>query len=127
RFCAAFSHKLAAHLAGLGWIGKSCLLITPEVGPRVRWTTVLTDAPLATTGEAMDERCGDCDQCVEICPAGAVTGRAFRADEPRDARFDTSKCDGYFATMKEQDPETAVCGMCLYVCPHGRRHAGSDP
>ena len=40
-----FSHKLAAHLAGLGWIGKSCLLVTPDHGPRVRWITVLTDAP----------------------------------------------------------------------------------
>ena len=48
---AIFSHKLAAHLAGLGWIGKSCLLVTPEVGPRVRWTTVLTDAPLEPAGE----------------------------------------------------------------------------
>lgn len=37
RICGIFSHKLAAHLAGLGWIGKSCLLITPEHGPRVRW------------------------------------------------------------------------------------------
>lgn len=35
RITAVFSHKLAAHLAGLGWIGKSCLLITPEAGPRV--------------------------------------------------------------------------------------------
>ena len=26
----AISHKLSAHLSGLGWIGKSCLLITPE-------------------------------------------------------------------------------------------------
>ena len=46
RLTGVFSHKLAAHLAGLGWIGKSALLITPEHGPRVRWGTVLTDAPL---------------------------------------------------------------------------------
>jgi epoxyqueuosine reductase len=45
RICAAFSHKLAAHLAGLGWIGKSCLLITPQAGPRVRWVSVLTGRP----------------------------------------------------------------------------------
>lgn len=121
RFRAEFSHKLAAHLAGLGWIGKSCLLITPETGPRVRWTTVLTNAPLAETGEAMDERCGDCEQCVEICPVNAFAGRAFRTDEPREVRYDASKCDGYFAKMKEKDPEVAVYGMCLYVCPYGRR------
>ena len=30
RLCGVFSHKLAAHLAGLGWIGKSCLLVTPR-------------------------------------------------------------------------------------------------
>ena len=41
-----FSHKLAAHLSGLGWIGKNCLLITPDFGPRVRFVTILTDAPL---------------------------------------------------------------------------------
>src|SRR5674476_654700 len=29
--CGIFSQKLAAHLAGLGWIGKSCLLITPDL------------------------------------------------------------------------------------------------
>ena len=50
RVAAIFSHKLAAHMAGLGWIGKSCLLITPEAGPRVRWATVLTDAPIARNG-----------------------------------------------------------------------------
>ena len=31
--CGIVSQKLAAHLAGLGWIGKSCLLITPDHGP----------------------------------------------------------------------------------------------
>jgi epoxyqueuosine reductase QueG len=120
RICAVFSHKLAAHLAGLGWIGKSCLLVTPEVGPRVRWATVLTDAPLQVTGKPMEERCGSCIQCVEICPVQAFTGEPFRASEPRERRYDASKCDRYFATMKEKDVELAVCGLCLYVCPYGK-------
>jgi len=60
RNCAAFSHKLAAHLAGLGWIGKSCLLVTPQVGPRVRWISVLTDAPLPGTGAAESAGQGLC-------------------------------------------------------------------
>ena len=80
RLCAVFSHKLAAHLAGLGWIGKSCLLVTPQVGPRVRWTSVLTDAPLAATGMPMEQQCGDCTECVDICPVQAFTGRAFDED-----------------------------------------------
>ena len=121
RICAIFSHKLSAHLAGLGWIGKNCLLITPDMGPRVRWATVLTDAPLATSGRPMDERCGDCRECINICPVRAFTGQAFQAGEPRAARFDARKCDRYFKCMKENDPETAVCGLCLYTCPYGRR------
>lgn len=121
RLCAVFSHKMAAHLAGLGWIGKSCLLVTPELGPRVRWATVLTDAPLQATGEPMTERCGTCVQCVEICPVGAFTGQAFREDQPREARYDASKCDRYFASMKKKEADLAVCGLCLYVCPYGRQ------
>ena len=121
RLCAAFSHKMTAHLAGLGWIGKSCLLVTPQVGPRVRWSTVLADAPLEATGGPMEERCGACRQCVEICPVQAFTGQPFRVNEPRESRYDAARCDRYFAEMKAGDPETAVCGLCLYVCPYGRR------
>jgi epoxyqueuosine reductase len=121
RICAIFSHKLAAHLAGLGWIGKSCLLVTPEVGPRARWVTILTDAPLPPTGEPLAERCGDCEECVEICPMQAFTGEPFRPTEAREIRYDAGKCQSYFAEMKTQDPEAAVCGLCLYVCPHGRK------
>ena len=122
RICAVFSHKLAAHLAGLGWIGKNCLLVTPEIGPRVCWTTVLTDAPLAITGGPMDERCGECVKCVKVCPVSAFTGRAFREDEPREARFDASKCERYFAKM-EEDGDRAVCSLCLYICPYGSKYA----
>jgi epoxyqueuosine reductase QueG len=116
---AAFSHKLAAHLAGLGWIGKSCLLVTPQAGPRVRWASILTDAPL-TPGQPMDERCGDCRVCVEACPPQVLTNRNFVPDEPRQARYDAHACNAY-QRDSEDFVEVRVCGMCVYACPHGRK------
>lgn len=118
KLVASFSHKMAAHLAGLGWIGKNCLLITPKRGPRVRWATILTDAPLKVTGEAREEECGTCQQCVEICPVNAFTGQPFRENEAREARFDAGKCDRYLTKLEEGD-QIGVCGMCLYICPYG--------
>jgi epoxyqueuosine reductase len=115
----AFSHKLAAHLSGLGWIGKSCLLVTPESGPRVRWASVLTDAPLQPTGSPVDERCGSCTECVDICPAAAFTGVAFREEDPRSVRFDVWKCREHQVHLAENTGND-LCGLCLYVCPHGR-------
>jgi epoxyqueuosine reductase len=117
-----FSHKLAARLAGLGWIGPSCLLVTPEVGPRVRWVTVLTDAPLET-GSPLSDRCGDCQRCVEACPAQAFTGRPFDPDEPREARFDVRRCQEYRIHLRDEVSGVRTCGMCVYVCPYGRKEA----
>jgi epoxyqueuosine reductase QueG len=114
-----FSQKLAAHLAGLGWIGKSCLLVTPDHGPRVRWVTILTNAPLQPTGSPMEPQCGAYTACVDICPQHAFSGRTFSPDEPRESRFDAAACDRYFKEM-EREKGVAVCGLCLYICPHGR-------
>lgn len=122
KMCAAFSHKLGAYLAGLGWIGKSCLLITPNDGPRVRWVSILTNAPLKPTGSKMEVRCGDCRKCVDICPVQAFTGKNFVENEPREVRYDARKCEKYFAEMK-RDGKLAVCGMCLHICPHGRKQS----
>ena len=122
RICGVFSHKLAAHLAGLGWIGKSCLLITPRMGPRLRWVTVLTDAPLEPTGAPMADGCGACRACVDACPIGAFTGEPFREDEPREMRYDAAACDRYFREMSAERRGSDVCGLCVYVCPHGREN-----
>lgn len=117
-FSAEFSHKMGAGLAGLGWIGKNCLFITPDRGPRVRWITILTDAPIEPTGELMKEQCEDCSDCVDICPVNALTGRPFQKGEPREVRFDAAKCENYFQEMKDKG-EIDVCGLCLYICPYG--------
>jgi epoxyqueuosine reductase len=117
-----FSHKLAARLAGLGWIGPSCLLVTPEIGPRVRWVTVLTDASLEA-GNPISDQCGDCQRCVEACPPQAFTGRPFDPGEPREARFDVRRCQEYRIHLRDEVSGVRTCGMCVYVCPHGRKEA----
>jgi len=113
------THKAIGRLAGLGWIGKSCLLITPQVGPRVRWATVLTDAPLRPTGKLLDQGCGSCKVCVKACPVQAFTGHEFRQDEPIELRYDVKKCQAYL----KQAP---VCGLCLASCPRGRTSRKPD-
>jgi epoxyqueuosine reductase len=104
------SHKLTAHLAGLGWIGKSCLLLTDRFGPRVRFVTVLTDAPLQA-GSPIDRPCGKCHVCVDACPVKAFTGTEFRVEDPRQVRFDAFKCSEY----RKEHP----CGVCVSTCPQG--------
>ena len=113
-----FSHKMAARFAGLGWIGKCCLLVTSEVGPRVRWGSVLTDASLKANKKPMKDGCGDCQECVDICPTKAFTGEPFRQEDPREIRYNAHKCDKYL-TKLEKTSALGVCGMCLYVCPQG--------
>ena len=117
RLIGVFSHKLAAHLAGLGWIGKSALLITSEHGPRVRWGTVLTDAPLEA-GTPMDDMCRDCDECVKGCPAHAFTGQAFDHPRPRNEMFAAQACHDYL--NEREKTRHRACGMCVYICPFGR-------
>jgi epoxyqueuosine reductase len=121
RICGIFSHKMAARLAGLGWIGKSCLLVTPEAGPRVRWVTVLTDAPLPPSGQPLESRCGSCSSCVESCPVAAFSGEPFREGEGRDIRFNARACEQYIHSQ-EQRTGSAVCGICLVICPYGSAH-----
>lgn len=113
-----FSHRMAAQLSGLGWIGKSCALVTKEVGPRLRLGTVLTNAPLAP-GTPAANLCGDCTLCTDVCPAGAILGRPFDEREDLSLRFDFHKCDAYL-TETRQTFGKRICGRCIAVCRFGR-------
>ncbi len=128
------SHKAVARMAGLGWQGKSLLLVTPEHGPRVRLVTVLTDMPLAADGPVKN-RCGDCMECTEACPVGAIKGTALEnPDDPasrygnREQALDLQAC---YARTKENRaiPEygTLVCGVCIRACPWGKKGNRKTP
>lgn len=116
-------HKTAAHLSGLGWIGKSALLVTHPYGPRVRFATVYTDAPLPA-GTPKKDHCGSCRLCVDACPPGAITGEAFSEDEPRDHIYDAGACNEYMRERRLSLLGKRVfggnCGLCVQVCPFGR-------
>jgi len=115
------SHKAIARTAGLGWIGKSMLLITPNFGPRVFLITVLTDMPLVL-GQPMKNKCGNCQECIKSCPLNALVEVTF-ADHPQNLKkvLDVPKCGPYVEKTWEKGN---VCFNCLLACPYGMRIKG---
>jgi len=65
--------RLAAVAAGLGEIGYSKMLLTPEFGPRQRIALVITDAPLAPDPLFDGQICDRCMMCVRECPGKAIS------------------------------------------------------
>jgi len=119
-----FPYKTAATRAGLGWIGKSALLVTPEYGSAVRLTVTLTDAPLETALPITQSRCGSCTACMEACPGHAVQGALWEAGIPREQLVDASVCQqtaGDFS-QKTLGRRTTICGRCFAACPYTKMY-----
>jgi len=66
------SLRVAAVAAGLGELGHSKVLLTPQFGPRQRVFAVLTDAELEPTPLFAGKLCDGCLNCVRACQAGAI-------------------------------------------------------
>ncbi len=112
---APLSQKAVAALAGLGWIGKSSLLVTPAHGPRLRLGTLFTDASLLPDAPFPANHCGDCHLCREACPVGAVAGEAVSFRGLAGYRIDAQECRTHLERRG-----CAFCGLCLRACPVGR-------
>lgn len=103
------SHKHVAREAGLGWIGRNNLLITSKFGSRVRLVSILTDIPLKPD-EPVQGDCGDCRNCIPVCPAHAIV------DNPLE--FDHIGCyEKIKALCKERNIRHYICGICIKACP----------
>ena len=116
-----FPHKTAATLAGLGWVGRSCLLITRKFGPWVRLGTVFTDMDIPCGPPVQRSFCDVCMRCVEACPAGALTGEVWQPGIDRAKILDVHVCDAWKKRHYRQFHNGHNCGICSAVCPYGLR------
>jgi epoxyqueuosine reductase QueG len=121
RLIGEFPHKTAATRAGLGWIGKSCQLVTRSHGPWVRLGTVLTDLEGACGPSMERSYCGTCTRCVEACPAKALKGALWQPGMPREEILDAHACDRWKKEHFADFLEGRLCGICSSVCPFGTK------
>lgn len=100
------SLKILAKTAGLGWQGRSLLIISPEYGPLHRLIAILTDMPLQIN-QVIKNECGTCRKCIETYPQNALTFLAFN-DHPsyREDVLDIKNCLG-----------DNGCLVCILSCP----------
>jgi len=119
---AEFPHKTVATRAGIGWIGKSALLVTREYGSAIRLTTVCTNAPLTAGEPVIRSYCGNCNICTDSCPAKAPSGRNWEPSLHRDSFWNADACFLQCEeTQKTRHVSSQVCGICIAVCPYTQR------
>ncbi len=119
------SHKAVAIAAGIGWQGKSLLVVSPQHGPRLRLVTVLTDLPLAPDAP-LRNRCGSCTACTDACPARAIRGASTDSHyESREEALHFDRCRTKVLDEFSKLPHITggICGVCVSVCPWGRKRA----
>ena len=113
--------KPVAAAAGLGWQGKSTILIHREAGTWLFLGVILTTLEVAPSTEQEPNRCGSCVRCMTACPTQAIIAPY---------QLDARKCLAYL-TIEHQGPipleyreamgdRVFGCDDCLDVCPWNR-------
>ncbi len=120
----AIPHKTVATRAGIGWIGKNCLLVTEQYGGAIRLSSVLTDAPLIADEAVTCSRCGDCALCVKACPAKALQGVLWQVGIQREDIVNIESCHRKQEEMmrKRIGIKKDSCGKCFAVCRYTAKY-----
>ena len=113
--------------------GRNCQLISKPYGPWLRLGTVFMNLPSDffdsgeenLFGEPVERSfCGDCQECVEACPADALTGNLWQPGIPRERLLDARQCDNWKKEHYYQFHKGHNCGICAAVCPFGKKLLG---
>jgi epoxyqueuosine reductase len=116
--------------AGLGEYGRNQMVLTPQFGPRVRFSKIFTDMPLdvdVVRELGLTKYCHNCTICAEACPPKALPKGEPKAgsDSPSTLKgvkkwsANCEACFGYWAKLKTD------CAICMRVCPFNHRNQGT--
>ncbi len=121
-------HKTIATLAGLGWIGKSALLVTKKYGSAIRLSSILTNMPLDYGVPIKKSLCPQgCGICKNACPGEAISGKLWDYKTDRDEFYDPQKCRKKARQLAWEriQKEITLCGKCIEVCPYTQQYINS--
>ncbi len=110
--------------AGLGEYARNQLVITPQFGPRLRFSKVYTSLPLQHDTPrklGVAAFCDVCTKCADACPVQALPYGPPAVSTQRSAikgvrkwTSDAEKCFGFWTQLASD------CAICMRVCPFNR-------
>ena len=103
------SLKHAAHLVGLGVIGRNTLLVNRKFGNLIRLSAIITNVQLDSDPIENFEFCTDaCNLCINSCPGGAIGHNSVNQ----------KKCRPNSSVNNKKGESLYVCNNCRKVCPY---------
>lgn len=118
--------RALAARAGIGFLAKSAMVISPEHGPYLQLAELLTGMELPPDAPARGG-CGTCTACLDACPTRAIVA-PFEVDARRCLSYTTIELRGPIPSelRKPQGEWLFGCDVCLEVCPWTRKSARRD-
>jgi epoxyqueuosine reductase len=114
--------KELAQRAGLGWIGKNSLLISPQVGSLFNLGELFLDIDLPHSQTKNIDLCGDCQACIDACPMQCIkVDRTINAE--RCISYLTIEHKGIIDQSLRSKMGSWVfgCDICQMVCPWNKK------